>query len=614
MALHDAWRAVGGDGAESRGRTVLVATGSVAAVGLIAITAVIGFDSPLVDRPAVFVSLRLALCAGLVAVALAVLRRRSNARLATSLVAIAVLLALTGLTAADSPVPFTIGRLAVPVATLAGIHFFLAYPSDRIEDRRTFLGFWACSAVLLTLDVANVVVAGDSPVIGPFVRCNADCPVSPLSLVDLGPSASSALSAALALAAATTAVAAAILVTVRAVRANGVQRHRLVPLLPWGLLAAIGYAAFVGARVIDQDGHWLSPAAVIVAAIVAAMPLAIAFGIASGRAFAIGALKNMVSRLGDAPSPRGLQRAMSLAFADPALRLLFWRPALQRYVDVEGAVVAPSAIPPSLKLSRFDHSGDGVAAVVHDPALSDERDILEAGAAAVRLALDGRRLETALTTSVSALEASRQRLAAAADHERRRIERDLHDGAQHDLVALSLELRMLEQLAAEDPAAVVRGLADASRRIDAAINHIRDLAKGIYPSTLRDFGLHDAVAAAARTLPFELAFHSETRSRFPTEVEAAVYFCCLEAVQNIAKHCGPDVRASLRLFEQGGRVHFIVADDGPGFAPTEHMGSRGITDMRDRLEAVGGELTIVSAPGMGTTITGAVRVSPEAVC
>ena len=147
-------------------------------------------------------------------------------------------------------------------------------------------------------------------------------------------------------------------------------------------------------------------------------------------------------------------------------------------------------------------------------------------------------LERELSSSVEQLEMSRRRLAQAADAERRRIEQDLHDGAQQDLIGLRIKLSLLEAAAREEGSSVVSGLVDAGRRVDSAIAQVRDLARGIYPGLLRDFGLAEALAAIARDMPLGVSVHADTRRRFAPEVETAVYFCCVEALQNVAKHCG----------------------------------------------------------------------------
>jgi signal transduction histidine kinase len=226
-------------------------------------------------------------------------------------------------------------------------------------------------------------------------------------------------------------------------------------------------------------------------------------------------------------------------------------------------------------------------------------------------AVDNRR-QADLRASISELKASRNRVALAADQVRAGIERDLHDGAQQRLVALRIRLNLLRELVVDDPQSVVTGLATACEDIDAAVEEIRNLSRGIYPSALQDGGLSDALASVARALPCDVTLPRAPCPRFSPQVESAVYFCCLEALQNVAKHCGGGARVDVRLRYAGdGSLTFEVADDGPGFDAARASDAHGLNGMRDRMAAIDGELAIRSSPRAGTTVTG--RVPSEAV-
>jgi signal transduction histidine kinase len=217
--------------------------------------------------------------------------------------------------------------------------------------------------------------------------------------------------------------------------------------------------------------------------------------------------------------------------------------------------------------------------------------------------LHNRRLDRALQSTLddlrrtnAELRASRARLVAAADAERRRIERDLHDGAQQHLVALAVNLRLARDL--DDPGELLAQLGDDVRE---AIEQVRALAHGIYPPLLIDAGLGEALRAVAARSPQPVTVDAQV-GRHEPEVEAAVYFCCLEALQNAAKHA-PDATVSIRVWDDDG-VRFEVADDGPGFDPAAVTAGHGFQNMGDRLGAVGGSVTWSSTPGGGTRITG----------
>jgi signal transduction histidine kinase len=219
--------------------------------------------------------------------------------------------------------------------------------------------------------------------------------------------------------------------------------------------------------------------------------------------------------------------------------------------------------------------------------------------------LNARRLDAALTATLDDLRASRSRLVAAADAERRRIERNLHDGAQQHLVAMAVSLRLARDLVREDPDASAEILEQLGGDVRDTIQQLRDLAHGIYPPLLVDLGLSEALRAAAQRSPLPVAVDVAV-GRFPSEVEAAVYFCCLEALQNAAKHA-PEASVEVRLWENDATLHFEVADDGPGFdAGATRMG-HGFQNMADRLGAIGGRVTWTSAPGRGTRVAGEVR-------
>jgi signal transduction histidine kinase len=203
------------------------------------------------------------------------------------------------------------------------------------------------------------------------------------------------------------------------------------------------------------------------------------------------------------------------------------------------------------------------------------------------------------------LRASRQRLVAAQDDERRRLERNLHDGAQQNLVALKVKLGLAEMFAEKDPARAKQTLAELKVDTDEALETLRDLARGIYPPLLADKGLVAALESQARkaTLPVEV--DADGVGRYPQEVEAAVYFCCLEALQNVQKYAEA-THAVLKLDGLDGGLTFAVTDDGQGFDGASIERGAGLTNMTDRIDALGGRLEVSSTPGRGTRIRGSV--------
>jgi signal transduction histidine kinase len=213
---------------------------------------------------------------------------------------------------------------------------------------------------------------------------------------------------------------------------------------------------------------------------------------------------------------------------------------------------------------------------------------------------------------IEELRASRQRLVTAQDEERRRLERNIHDGAQQQLVALSVKLRLAETMADRDLAKAKALIEEVRGGTQEALDDLRDLARGIYPPLLADQGLAAALDAQARKAPLEVEVGPDSVGRYPQETEATAYFCVLEALQNVAKYANAS-RAVVRLGEERGRLVFSVSDDGRGFDVETTPRGSGLQNMADRLEALGGTIEIVSSPGSGTTITGRIPLSAGAL-
>jgi len=279
----------------------------------------------------------------------------------------------------------------------------------------------------------------------------------------------------------------------------------------------------------------------------------------------------------------------------------------------------------ALRVAPVSHAGRLFGLVVVERArrgdeLAAEVDVtLEEVARELGVALNKARLDSSLQESLeqlrqqaAELQASRGRLVAAADAERRRIERNLHDGAQQHLVALAVKVRLLEQFSGRDPERAKGLMNQLQDDVRAAIEELRSLAHGIYPPLLSSAGLSVAIAAACRRAAIPAGVEADGVARHAPEIEAAVYFCCLEALQNAAKYAGAGASARVRIWEAEGGVLFEVCDDGAGFDSSQTGEGAGLTNMRDRLGAVGGTLRVASS-GTGTRIKGVVPLTGAGV-
>ncbi len=243
----------------------------------------------------------------------------------------------------------------------------------------------------------------------------------------------------------------------------------------------------------------------------------------------------------------------------------------------------------------------------------DSDEILEELAREVSASVHKQRLDASLQASLTELrrqaqdlQASRARIVVAADAERRRMERDLHDGAQQYLVSIAVKARLIRQLARTDVARSVALSEELVSDVEAALDDLRTLAHGIYPPLLSSDGLGAALAAVARRATIPVHLDAQGVGRHQPEIEAAVYYCCLEALQNATKYAGDSATARIRVWEENAELRFEIADDGAGFELAHKVQGAGLTNMSDRMGAVGGTLLVDSAPGSGTRVRGVV--------
>jgi signal transduction histidine kinase len=328
-----------------------------------------------------------------------------------------------------------------------------------------------------------------------------------------------------------------------------------------------------------------------------ALPLALLAGLLRAR-LARTAVGDLVVELEHAP-PGALRDALAKTLGDPTLELAFWLPERGTYADAAGR---PIELPENgaRAVTRLEADGEPLAALVHDPSLLDEPKLVRAAGAAARLALENARLQADMRSQLTQVQESRVRIVAAADEERRRIERDLHDGAQQRLVALALQLRTAQRRlgAGEADPAVEALLASAVTELQVAVDELRELARGVHPAILTEEGLAAALESlgARSALPIELQV---LEGRLPAQIEATAYFVICEGLANVAKHAQAS-KAKVCVSRRNGKLAIEVADDGVGGARPER--GSGLSGLADRVEALGGRLRVESPAGGGTRI------------
>ena len=398
----------------------------------------------------------------------------------------------------------------------------------------------------------------------------------------------------------------ALVVLVLAVRRllteTDVGRRVAAPVLLGGVVLAIGIVlevatlASAGTFAERKDAWELGHVITCVAS--ALVSIGFVVGIVRGR-LARGTVADLVVELGDGPERPRLRDVLARALGDPSLEIAYAVPESRRFVDADGRGVGlPSPTDQRRAMTRLEAGGRTVAVLIHDPALSEQAELVRSVGAATRLALENERLAAEVRTQLEAVRASRARIVAAGDAERRRVERDLHDGAQQRLVTLALSIQVARAQADGSNPALASSLDQASEDLAAALTDLRALARGIHPAILADEGLAAAVEALADRSPANVTLRAPAE-RFTPTVEATVYFVVAEALTNVVKYARASA-VTVSIEREGESLHVEVADDGVGGAdPTNGSGLAGLDD---RVAAAGGRLTVTSVAGAGTVV------------
>jgi signal transduction histidine kinase len=312
-----------------------------------------------------------------------------------------------------------------------------------------------------------------------------------------------------------------------------------------------------------------------------------------------GVVAELVVELAAHPTPAAVQAALSRALGDPSLTVAFWLPTEHRYVDTDGRAVDLGSLPEPRTVTVLEEGGRPMAALVHHRSLLDEAGTVQACAAAAQLALENARLQAELLAQLGEVRASRARIVSAADAERRRIERDLHDGAQQRLLGIRLSLRLARGRIDDDHDGLDELLTEAEAELAGTLEDLRALARGIHPAVLTEEGLAAAVEALARRASVPVTVAALPGRRLPAAVEAAAYYVAAEALANVAKHA--HARAvTLSVQPAGERLVIDIRDDGAGGARATPGG--GLVGLQDRVAALDGTLRVAGDLGAGTCV------------
>ncbi|HTI33247.1 MAG TPA: sensor histidine kinase, partial [Miltoncostaea sp.] len=450
--------------------------------------------------------------------------------------------------------------------------------------------------VVVALALCELLVAPETPWGQAASECAGPCAGSAIQVTD-APGVAHALAAAIS----ATILAALALVAVTLVRemrrASPIAR-RVLRSIGWLMAVWAGpFAIGLVALAVDPQPTSLSPFLVTTGIIRAALPLAM-LGVVAGRAARTGAMRDeLTTRLARVEDPAAVERVMQEVLGDASLRLAFRDGA--GWIDVDGGRLDTGGTEGGPGWAVLD--GDGRAALIFDPALEAQERRMQAVAGLGAAALERARTE-------AELRATRRRLAEVAERERTLIGRNLHDGAQQRLIAMAVRVALAREQLAAHPELALPLLQEFAVGIQQALDELRELAHGLSPAVLTDLGLPEALRSLARRSPVPVETEIARVGRADPATEAAVWFCCSEALQNAVKHGGPEATVVMRLWEEDGDVSFEVADDGPGFdaGALEPGAATGLSGMRDRVQDVGGSLTVMSAPGGGTRVRGRV--------
>jgi signal transduction histidine kinase len=507
--------------------------------------------------------------------------RRPDSRFGPLMVAAGFAMFLSGLQWTSAALPYSVGLAFDLLPPALFIHVFLAFPSGRLERPVERVVVAAAYAAGIGVQLGKMALGG---VDGDNLLTIAAEPAVALTVQNVQLITLSVL--------ALTAV--ALLVARRRDHGRPLRRSVAVLVDSFGL-ALVMIAVLLLAGAFELPAFEAIRRATFV--VVGIAPVAFLIGLLDAR-LARSSVSDLVVELDADPNPPELRDALARALGDPSLTLVYWLPEFESWADLDGRPLALPEQGGARATTLIDRYGQHLAALLHNPSLGDEPELLEAVAAAAAIALENGRLHVELRARVEELKGSRQRVIEAGQHERRRLERNLHDGAQQRLIALSLALGLLGERLGSDPEARSR-LERARGEIALSLEELRDVARGIHPAVVSGHGLAVGLESLAARAPVPVRLTVELDGRLDERIEVAAYYVACESLTNIGKHARAS-SATVAVSRANGELVVEVVDDGVGGADSER--GTGLRGLADRVEALGGRLRVWTPRGGGTRV------------
>ena len=508
-------------------------------------------------------------------------RLRPDSRFGPLMVGAGFAMFLSSLQWSSAGLPYTLGLAFDLLPSALFLHLFLAFPSGRLEVMWERVLVAAAYSVAVGLQLAKMLLGagGDGNLLGAVHEFGAAQTVEDVELLAL-----SAFSVT------------GIVVLAIHRRGRGRPLRRSVAVLVDSF--ALGLVALA---VLLVAGAFESPAFETIRrvtfVVIGVAPFAFLIGLLNAR-LSRSALSDLLVRLRADLAPPDLRKALAGALRDPSLMLAYWLAEFASWADVHGHSVELPEAASGRATTLIERDGAPVAALIHHPSLSEEPQLLDAVTAAAAIALENGRLQAELKARLEELRGSRRRVIDAGQAERQLLERNLHDGAQQRLIALSLELGLLGERVAVDPEAK-RRLDRVRQEIAVSLEELRDVARGIHPAVVTGHGLAVALESLVAHAPLPVRLDVDFEARMPERLEVAAYYVVCESLANVAKHARA-TSASVAVARDSGQVMVEIVDDGVGGADTER--GSGLRGLADRVEALGGRLRIWTPHGGGTRV------------